>query len=382
LKERSKKLLDIWPSLSGEAEARGTKVFWVLFQKKLFPVFLANRNKRPPDMKKTSLLAGAFCACAATAVAAPLTYSYTKITIPGFGVYPTAINATGTVLGNYYDSSFQEHGFIYKNGAVTTFDPPGSIGTTPAGINAAGEIVGSYQDQNYTQHGFILVISSTGAQKFTSVDYAGSPGFAFTGIDNAGLLLGNASGPDNAQLLVRYAKGSFTTLISSNNPTVYSVSAFGNIAGAYEIFPTGQPFPNLAAFVDVGGTQTQISLPNAVNSVAYSINTKGTAVGYSANSSGVLSGFMFSHGVVTTVTAPNSVSSYLTGINAAGWSVGVAFDSSNKETSYLYVDGKFTPISVPGGANTGAFAINDSKQIIGTYHDSNGQEVFLATPVK
>jgi uncharacterized membrane protein len=331
-------------------------------------------------MKKASLLASVFCLCAAAAVAAPRTYTYAKITIPGFGVYPTAINTSGTVLGNYYDDTFTEHGFIYQNGTITTFDPPGSIGTNPEGMNVHGEIVGSYLDQNYTQHGFILTISSTGVKKFTSVDYAGSPGFAFTGIDNAGLLFGDAAGPDNAQLLVTYAKKTFSTLISTNNPTLYSVSSAGNLAGAYAIYPAGQPYPNLAAFVDIGGTQTKISLPNAVNSVAYSINNHGVAVGYSANAANVSTGFLFDNGVVTIVSAPKSASSYLTGINNSGWAVGVAFDANHNETSYVYVAGRFIPLSVPGGSATGAFAINDHGQIIGTYYDANGQEVFLATP--
>jgi probable HAF family extracellular repeat protein len=331
-------------------------------------------------MKKNLLLAGVYCLCATAAVAASPAYTYAKITIPGYGVYPTAVTRSGTVLGNYYDETFTEHGFIYQNGTVTSFDPPNSIGTTPSGINLHGEIVGSYLDQNYTQHGFTLTISSTGAKKFTSVDYAGSPGFAFTGIDDAGLLFGDASGPDNAQLLVSYAKKSFTTLISTNNPTLYHVSSNGNLAGAYAIYPAGQFYPNMAAFIDVGGTQTAITIPNAVNSVAYGINATGTAVGYSSNAAGVLTGFMFANGKLTTVTAPGSVSSYLTGINVFGASVGVAFDANNNETSYLYAKGKFTPISVPGGTNTGAFAINDHNQIIGTYSDANGQEVFLATP--
>jgi probable HAF family extracellular repeat protein len=333
-------------------------------------------------MTKTSLLASVFCLVATAAVAAKPSYTYTKITIPGFGVYPTAINSTGTVLGNYYDTTFTEHGYIYQNGTITTFDPPGSVGTTPAGISTNGEIVGSYLDQNYTQHGFTLKISKTGVKTFTSVDYAGSPTFAFTGIDNAGLLFGNASGPDNAQLLVTYAKKTFTTLISTNNPTLYHVSSKGNLSGAYAIYPAGQPYPNLAAFVEVAGAQTAITLPNAVNSIAYGINNSGTAVGYSATASNAQTGFVFVNGKVSVVIAPGSVNSYLTGINDSGASVGVAFDAKNNETSYVYAKGKFTPISVPGGTNTGAFAISNSGQIIGTYTDTNGQEVFLATPVK
>jgi probable HAF family extracellular repeat protein len=334
-------------------------------------------------MKKAYLLASALCLLAGVASAAPTTYTYTDIVIPGFGVYPTAVSATGTVLGNYYDTSFTEHGFIYQNGTITSFDPPNSLGTTPSGINAKGEIVGSFFDSNYTQHGFILNIGSTGTQTFTVVDYAGSPGFAFTGIDKAGLLFGDAAGANNAQLLVTYAKKHFTTLIGANDPALYSVSSKGNLAGAYAIYPAGQFYPNFAAFVDVAGTQTAINVPNAVNSVAYGINDSGTAVGYSSNASGVETGFIFANGTLTTVAAPGATSSYLSGVNDSGHMVGVAFDASYNETSYMYFNGKYSPISVPGGVNTGAFAINAPGQVIGTYIDATGnQQVFLATPVK
>jgi len=334
-------------------------------------------------MPKITLLASAMCLITAAASAASAQYTYTDITIPGsLQLSAVAINSKGTVLGAWYDQTFTEHGFYFKDGAVTSFDYPNAVETIPTGINAAGEIVGGYLDQNYTEHGFILKVSATGTQTFTSVDYAGSPSFSFTGIDLKGTIYGDAAGDANAQLLVSYAKKSFTTLLATNNPTLYGVSPSGNLSGAYFVYPSGGFIPNLQAFVDVGGTATTIPLPNAVNSLAYSVNNAGAAVGYQANASNVSTGFIYAGGVVTTVTAPGAASTYLTGINDHGLAVGYALDSSYNETSFTYAKGKFNPISVPGGSATGAYAINDAGQIIGTYYDANGQEVFLATPVK
>jgi uncharacterized membrane protein len=335
-------------------------------------------------MTKQTLLASALCVLAAPALAAsPTQYTYTSITMPGsFGLYPTAINSKGVVLGSYYDQEFTQHGFIFKNGVLTSFDPPKAVGTIPAGINPAGTIVGTYQDQNYTSHGFNLTISATGLQKFTSVDYAGSPSFGFTGIDNSGLMFGDAAGDANAQLLVSYKKTVFTTLISTNSPILYSVAANGNLAGAYYITVPGSFIPNTQAYNYINGTATTITVPNAVNSTAYSINDAGTTVGSATNASNISSGFIYSNGVVTSVTAPGAKSSYFTGINDSGVVVGVAYDANYNETSYTYYKGKYNAISVPGGSNTAAFAINDAGQIMGTYYDANGQEMFVATPIK
>jgi uncharacterized membrane protein len=335
-------------------------------------------------MTKACLLASALCLITATASAASGTqYTYTDITIPGsLQLSPVGINKSGTVLGAWYDQSFTEHGFIFKDGMVTSFDYPNDVETIPYGINAAGEIVGGYLDSSYTEHGFTLTISSTGVQKFTSVDYAGSPSFTFTGIDQKGLLFGDAAGDDNAQLLVSYAKKSFTTVLSVNDPALYSVSESGNLSGAYFVYAPGAFIPTLEAYVYSAGVATPIPLPNAANSVAYSVNNSGNAVGYAADSNNVSTGFIYANGSVTAVTAPGAASTILTGINNAGSIVGVAYDTNYNETSYTYIKGKYNPISVPGGSNTGAFAINDPGQIIGTYYDANGQEVFLATPIK
>src|SRR5438552_15944108 len=46
--------------------------------------------------------------------------------------YALGINAGGEVTGDYKDSSGKDHGFVRAaDGTITTFDPPGSIGTDP-----------------------------------------------------------------------------------------------------------------------------------------------------------------------------------------------------------------------------------------------------------
>jgi probable HAF family extracellular repeat protein/autotransporter passenger strand-loop-strand repeat protein len=62
------------------------------------------------------------------------------------GTIPLRINAEGQVVGYYYDSSGNVHGFLYQNGQYTTLDDPtpGTIATYALGINDKGEIVGTF----------------------------------------------------------------------------------------------------------------------------------------------------------------------------------------------------------------------------------------------
>ncbi len=95
-----------------------------------------------------------------------------------------AINNSYTAAGYYEDSAGVLHGFTRTaGGTVTTIDAPGAAttpGTTPCsgtaagtavlGINAAGDVSGHFWDTSYNEHGFVL--SHTGV--FTQIDVPGA----------------------------------------------------------------------------------------------------------------------------------------------------------------------------------------------------------------
>ena len=63
---------------------------------------------------------------------------------------------------------------------IITFDPPGSTFTLPSAITATGVIIGSYWDANYvTEHGFIRTPAGTfttfAAQNFNSGCFSTGP---------------------------------------------------------------------------------------------------------------------------------------------------------------------------------------------------------------
>ncbi len=70
--------------------------------------------------------------------------------------YPMAIDSNGQTAGFYVDSSFVDHGFLRaSDGTITTFDVPGSANTAALGLNLRGQTTGFYADSSAHHHGFL-----------------------------------------------------------------------------------------------------------------------------------------------------------------------------------------------------------------------------------
>jgi probable HAF family extracellular repeat protein len=67
------------------------------------------------------------------------------------------INDQGQIVGYYYDSGGNQHGFLYSGGTYTTLDDPLATGTTlPYSINDPDQIVGFYSGiGTFPLHGFL-----------------------------------------------------------------------------------------------------------------------------------------------------------------------------------------------------------------------------------
>jgi uncharacterized membrane protein len=175
----------------------------------------------------------AFTVVAAIAAdAPPLTFTFTKASVPGATVTsPGGINNAGMSVGGYLDSSGVGHGYILKGKKVTTLDDPnakagstggsniqyngtavvgaytnsagvgvgymykggkytdipgptGNIGTSANAINDSGEIVGNYTDSAGVIHGFLLK-----GGKYTTLTVSGGLGTVATGINNKGTIV-------------------------------------------------------------------------------------------------------------------------------------------------------------------------------------------------
>jgi hypothetical protein len=286
----------------------------------------------------------------------------------------------GTVLGQWYDQEFNEHGFIYKDGTYTSIDYPGAQSTFPSAITPAGLVVGGYLDSNYAEHGFEYSVTAKGKAVYTAINVPGGNNTIMSAAAPGGKLFGTTQGAGNATELFSYVQKTFTILLSTNTPIPTSASGNGIVAGYF----AGSTYPSpTTAFTYAGGITTTLPVPSGqVSTIAYGVNNAGTVVGETVNSSYVDGGFVYSsNGTMTALNPPGAASSYLTAINNKGTITGIAYDKNYNQTAYSYIDGVFSPIAPPGGAAPGAQSINASGQVLGSYYGPDGAEAYLATPV-
>ncbi len=78
------------------------------------------------------------------------------------------INNRGDLVGFYVDAGIR-HGFLLRQGVVTTVDYPGSDYSQVNGISDEGTIIGEFRDANGVYHGYIFKDGS-----FTQLDVPGA----------------------------------------------------------------------------------------------------------------------------------------------------------------------------------------------------------------
>src|SRR5437762_1437349 len=109
---------------------------------------------------------------------------------PGsIGTFPSSINDAGEITGSYGTSDGANHGIVRDaSGTFTSFDShPGAFNDThPTSINPRGEITGSYRISFGVFHGFVRDASGT----ITSFDPPGSRWTEPTSINPAGEITG------------------------------------------------------------------------------------------------------------------------------------------------------------------------------------------------
>jgi probable HAF family extracellular repeat protein len=297
------------------------------------------------------------------------TFTFASVDVPGASsTIATGINARGAIVGIYYDSAGNEHGFLLKNGNFSTVDVPGSLvgvsgtlQTEANGINAAGEIVGDY----------FAPPGAPGAPACTADTPPLSPQC------RRGFLYRSGQFSD---VLVPGKKGSIPNAISPNG-TIYgcdhdddyftSMVGFGRIG--LDTYIT----------LDAGGGE----LKNPTESVVGSMNNGATPDGSvivglyvdPPDSSGQYHGYVVHDGTFQTYDVPGSVATQTWGVNSAADFVGLYDDTNGNEHGFLQNWGAVNPITidVPSGPPfnatlTDAFAINSAGVIVGLYVDASG----------
>jgi probable HAF family extracellular repeat protein len=214
---------------------------------------------------------------------------FTTINVPGaVNTAINGINAPGKLAGTWDDGT-TPHAFFDNNGYFTTLYPPGSIRSQGGFINSQGQVVGTYRDATQKRHGFIW---RNGA--FTTFNVPGDDpvlGTVALGINDIGEVVGDyvtASDGDRHGFL-RSSKGDFTTFdVPGADITVgEGINNAGTIVGAYVANGTTHGF-----VLNNGVVFTTVDVPDAQETQINSINAKGEIVGFYNDSSGVQHGFL------------------------------------------------------------------------------------------
>ena len=246
--------------------------------------------------------------------------------------FALGMNNSNLVVGQFYDSSGNSHGFSRTaGGSITEIIFPGALQTACTGLNDAGEITGWYEDNALTFHSFTDI-----AGQFQTND------FIFTGgVSSTGAYVGYYYGPGSA-----------------NCNGVTGTTCYGYLA-------TPQ-----------SDTLSTVQVPNAENTSIYAVNTANVMAGYYTDSTGTVHGLMLSGDTVTNIDDPKAQPQTTTclGINNPGQIVGAYTTSTNTEEGFLYTNGAFTDIGFPGATSSYAYGINDAGVITGTYYDASNVE--------
>jgi len=262
---------------------------------------------------------------------------FASIDVPGaIGTFARAINSNGDIVGMYFDSAFNEHGFLLHAGAFTLLDFPGAEQTEANGITSHGDIVGTYIDPPFNEHGFLFHNGT-----FTSIDVPGSSFTFASGINDQGDIVGNS----------------------------------------------GAPFPQGGGFLLHAGVITDLKSPFPGDRPDGSASTFPTAIGPQGDIVGFYiphqtgTGFLLSGGVWTSISIPGESQTRISGINSQGDIVGSIFDDIGFNSHGFLIRGGLkigvvTMLDFPGIISNGSSngtqvsGINDHGDIVGNYVSS------------
>ena len=206
--------------------------------------------------------------------------------------FARGMNNRGNIVGGFSGDDGNEHGFIYRNGTLTTLDVPfdGAIGTQANDINSSGIIVGAWVDGAFTVHGFVY---QNGI--YAHLDYPGSLDTYPFGINPQGDIAGNW---DTDQSTVGHGfvfrQGQFTSFdvpdAAPAGTAGNGINARGQIVGGY-VDADG----NGHGFVTDGTNYTRLDCPSATSTTAWAINSAGQIAG-TCNVAGQRLGFVANPG--------------------------------------------------------------------------------------
>jgi uncharacterized membrane protein len=284
---------------------------------------------------KSILCVLAFTVVAAIAAdAPPLTFTFTKASVPGATVTsPGGINNAGMSVGQYQDSKKAFHGYILNGKKVTKLDAPKAV--PPAGTGAS----------NLNPNGAISVVG-------------------FYGKDSAGTLVG-----------FLYKGGKYTDIPGPKGATASAANAINDLGAIVGNYTDSAGV--IHGFLLKGGKYTTLTVPGGLGTVTTGINNKGTIVAYYfVNSTGTLGSVMTTNNGKTfkkiNVPGAGALGSGPLDINNENDVCFEWFDSAGLYHGALLHAGKYYKFNYPKAYETYGGGLNDKSMVAGGYIPKKG----------
>ena len=310
---------------------------------------------------------GIFCLSSS---ARAVTYNVTDL---GAGVSPSAINASGEIVGSQLVGTSGMHAFSYSNGHVVDLGTlPGDLSSIAFGINTSGQIVGKSSDMVTHSEAFRYQGGSMTGLGTLPGDTASSA----AAVNDSGIIVGTSSHTvTNGSVIhaFRY-DGTMHDLGSLGGPTAFAIAVnnSGLIVGQAD--PAGDATGLNAHAVIFGATITDLNQPLWSQSGALGVNGQGQIVGFFVPGDGHQHPFLRTvDGVIHDLGFPAGFDrAYANAVNNLGDAVGFAEPGLNASGDHavLFSGGQALDLNNFIPANSGwvlqsAGGINDAGEIIG-----------------
>ena len=291
-------------------------------------------------MRNAYALVAAVCVLAgAVMTGAERPFAYSEVVVPGAVVTNAqGINAGGTIVGSYRDSTNRTHGFVWEQGVVTTIDYRDAAGNLAAftdarGISPGGDIVGSYRmsgEPAVNAHGYLLTKDGT----FLNIDFPGHTNTIPQRILADGTILGCRHDHDTMTTM----RGIRITS-SGDNDEIHEEATMHNgatpdssyIVGLFTNMMTGR----VEGYVFENGILSPFIVPGSTQTAAWDVNPRGEIAGVFTDAAGAVHGFVRDGNKYLRVDVPGARITRAFGINAGGDVVGAFVDTSGITRAFL-----------------------------------------------
>jgi uncharacterized membrane protein len=272
---------------------------------------------------------------------------------PSIGLFPTGINNSGEITGEYLRPDGESGLFRDRLGRISSFDVPGAAGTEAIGINNRGQIVGEYgNDTPFVNDSAAIRAYITYRGRFVRLRIPGAELMTAFGINDRGWVVGSYVEPGTPRnpegvfleshgYLWKHGRFHTIDIPGAAVTELYVINNRGDIVGVYAEQGT---FEQHGFLLDRHGRMTEIKVDGGQFTFPFGVNDRRQIVGFTSD------------------TGPDGA-----GINVHGF----AFLEG--------VDGPITRVDYPGAPQTAALGINDRGQVVGAYENPDATGLQRAT---